>query len=123
MNQQPFSSNGKLEKAISPEQLTQLVEAILAGKYSWACVLLLRFTGYNPGDYIPYNTYNRLRKQNCEVDRSSINRTDKLKTGNQYSEIDIAGYKLINTSLHLNPGDSEEACVPSLLSNKFNRSI
>ncbi len=71
MNQQPFCSNTKLDKAISPEQWAQIVEAIIAGKYSWACVLLLRFTGYDPANYIPYNTYNRLLKQNCPVDRSS----------------------------------------------------
>jgi hypothetical protein len=63
MNQDiPRISN--FEKAISPEQLDQVVEAILAGKYSWACVLMLRFAGYNPLHYIPYRTYNRLLKEN-----------------------------------------------------------
>jgi len=70
MNQQPCSSNSKLEKSISPEQLEQIVEAISAGKYSWACVLILRFGGCNPGDYIPYNTFNRLLKENSQVDSS-----------------------------------------------------
>ena len=46
------------------EQFTQVVEAILEGKYSWACVLILRFAGYNPLHYIPYRTYNRLLKDN-----------------------------------------------------------
>ena len=50
--------------AISTEQLDQIVDAILAGKYSWACVLLLRFVGYNPLHYIPYRTHNRLLKEN-----------------------------------------------------------
>ena len=40
-----ISSNFK--KPVHPEQFDQVVEAILAGKYSWACVLMLRFSGYN----------------------------------------------------------------------------
>ncbi|BAZ12969.1 heterocyst differentiation protein HetP [Calothrix sp. NIES-4071] len=57
-----ISSNFK--KPVHPEQFDQVVEAILAGKYSWACVLMLRFAGYNPLHYIPYRTYNRLLKDN-----------------------------------------------------------
>lgn len=54
----------KLDKVMSLEQFEQVIEAILAGKYSWACVLILRFGGYNPLHYIPYRTYNRLMKDN-----------------------------------------------------------
>jgi hypothetical protein len=57
--------NSKLDKAMTPEQFTQVVEAILDGKYSWACVLILQYAGYNPLHYIPYRTYNRLMKENC----------------------------------------------------------
>lgn len=53
-------------KVICPEQFTQIIASILDGKYSWACLLLLRFSGYNPLDYIPYRTYNRLIKENCQ---------------------------------------------------------
>ncbi|MEB3357020.1 MAG: HetP family heterocyst commitment protein [Synechococcales bacterium] len=56
----------ELGKAMTPEQFTQVVEAILEGKYSWACVLILRFAGYNPLHYIPYRTYNRLMKDHCQ---------------------------------------------------------
>lgn len=49
---------------MSQEQFDQIVEAILAGKYSWACVLILQAAGYNPLHYIPYRTYNRLIKDN-----------------------------------------------------------
>ncbi|NJN86691.1 MAG: HetP family heterocyst commitment protein [Leptolyngbyaceae cyanobacterium SL_7_1] len=49
---------------MTTEQFTQVVDAILEGKYSWACVLILRFAGYNPLHYIPYRTYNRLMKDN-----------------------------------------------------------
>ena len=56
-------------KAINPQQFDKVVEAILAGKYSWACVLMLRFAGYNPLHYIPYRTYNRLLKENSEASK------------------------------------------------------
>jgi hypothetical protein len=58
------NSQPKLDKAMTTEQFNQIVEAILAGKYSWACVLILRFAGYNPLHYIPYTTYIRLAKDN-----------------------------------------------------------
>ncbi len=60
------SSNQTLDRVMSPEQFTQVIEAILSGKYSWACVLILRFAGYNPLHYIPYRTYNRLIKDNAQ---------------------------------------------------------
>lgn len=53
-----------MNRAMTPDQFVQVVDAILAGKYSWACVLILRFAGYNPLHYIPYRTYNRLMKEN-----------------------------------------------------------
>ncbi|WP_181357776.1 HetP family heterocyst commitment protein [Stenomitos frigidus] len=67
MNQQIPFSNPKLDRVMTPEQFNQIVEAILEGKYSWACVLILRFAGYNPLHYIPYRTYNRLTKDNCQT--------------------------------------------------------
>ncbi|WP_017721445.1 HetP family heterocyst commitment protein [Kamptonema formosum] len=57
-------SNKKVEKTISAEQVQQIVGAIKEHKYSWACVLMLRCAGYNPLQYIPYRTYNRLLKEN-----------------------------------------------------------
>jgi hypothetical protein len=53
-----------MNRAITEDQFCQVVDAILNGKYSWACVLILRFAGYNPLHYIPYRTYNRLTKEN-----------------------------------------------------------
>lgn len=72
----PFNFNHsyhqtKQDKAMTNEQFEQIVEAILAGKYSWACVLILRSAGYNPLHYIPYRTYNRLIKDNCLNNQSS----------------------------------------------------
>ena len=60
------SANSKLDKVMSDDQFNQIVEAIISGKYSWACLLILRFSGYNPLHYIPYRTYNRLMKVNRE---------------------------------------------------------
>ena len=65
MHNQFSKTPSKLDKAMTTEQFNQIVNAILAGKYSWACVLILRFAGYNPLHYIPYRTYNRLIKDNC----------------------------------------------------------
>lgn len=81
MNYSNTSSKTQRDKAMSEEQFNQVIEAILAGKYSWACVLILRFAGYNPLHYIPYRTYNRLIKDNerginnkshssCQCDRT-----------------------------------------------------
>lgn len=86
MNSQTHWSNTKVDKAMNPEQFTQIVEAILAGKYSWACVLLLRFAGYNPLHYIPYRTYNRLIKEHSQVGRVGKHETPNLIAGNQHSE-------------------------------------
>lgn len=52
------------DRIMTPEEFTQIVEAILQGKYSWACVLILRSAGYNPLHYIPYRTYKRIIKEN-----------------------------------------------------------
>ena len=57
--------NNKKYKFMTEEQFEEIVDAVLAGKYSWACVLILRAGGYNPLHYIPYRTYNRLIKNNC----------------------------------------------------------
>ncbi len=69
-NQQP-------DKVMTPAQFTQVVEAILEGKYSWACVLILRFAGYNPLHYIPYRTYNRLMKDHAQQSRTKIRGYDE----------------------------------------------
>jgi hypothetical protein len=64
MQNSSSNPNERFDRAMAPEQFEQVIEAILAGKYSWACVLILRFAGYNPLHYIPYRTYNRIIKDN-----------------------------------------------------------
>ena len=66
MYQKFNSTNSQLDRVMSEEQFNQIVEAIVSGKYSWACLLILRFSGYNPLHYIPYRTYNRLMKVHRE---------------------------------------------------------
>jgi hypothetical protein len=65
MSQNVSYNSAKATKFVTEEQFEEIVEAILAGKYSWACFLILRYGGYNPLHYIPYRTYNRLIKDNC----------------------------------------------------------
>ncbi len=71
MNSQFNNSANHSQVGIKAEQLDEIISAILSGKYSWACFLLLRCTGYNPLDYIPYRTSNRLLKENSQVGKSS----------------------------------------------------
>jgi hypothetical protein len=61
-SQNNWPETAHLDRVMKPEQFSQVIEAILSGKYSWACVLILRFAGYNPLHYIPYRTYNRIMK-------------------------------------------------------------
>ncbi|MEG4519544.1 MULTISPECIES: HetP family heterocyst commitment protein [unclassified Microcoleus] len=75
MTSQFHNSANHSQVGIKPEQLDEIISAILAGKYSWACFLLLRCTGYNPLDYIPYRTSNRLLKENSQISKSSKSET------------------------------------------------
>lgn len=68
---------GHTDKSMTSEQFAQVIEAILAGKYSWACLLILRFAGYNPLHYIPYRTFNRLLKENIPSRKEGKNQIDK----------------------------------------------
>lgn len=83
MTQHVNFSNSQFNKPISSEQLNQIVEAILDGKYSWACVLLLRCAGYNPLQYIPYRTYNRLLKDNTHVEKPIQSKTVSINKNRQ----------------------------------------
>ena len=85
MNQQISFSITSVNKTINPEQFNQIIEAILDGKYSWACVLLLRFAAYNPLHYIPYRTYNRLVKENDQIGRPSKSETNSINSVNECS--------------------------------------
>ena len=64
MNYQASSSQNDFHSAIAPEQFNRIIEAIADGRYSWACVLILRCIDYNPIHYSPQRTYSRLIKEN-----------------------------------------------------------
>ncbi|MBW4645359.1 MAG: HetP family heterocyst commitment protein [Goleter apudmare HA4340-LM2] len=77
MTPEVSESNQPSEKIIETEQLEQIIKAVLAGKYSWACVLFLHFVGYNPIKYIPYRTYIRLLKNNCLLGKINSNKQER----------------------------------------------
>ncbi|MEH1901314.1 MAG: HetP family heterocyst commitment protein [Nostoc sp.] len=79
MNQDIAGISSNLDKTVKAQQFDKVVEAILAGKYSWACVLMLRFAGYNPLHYIPYRTYNRLLKENSKASRTNQQQSENIK--------------------------------------------
>ena len=79
--------NNKKCKFMTEDQFEEIVDAVLAGKYSWACVLILKAGGYNPLHYIPYRTYNRLVKNNCLGKRkkdkqSEVKSSQEVANGN-----------------------------------------
>jgi hypothetical protein len=63
---------------VLPEKLDQIIDAIVDGKYSWACVLLLRSNGLNPLHYIPYRTYNRLLKENVQAKKQPALQPERM---------------------------------------------
>ncbi|MBG1260163.1 HetP family heterocyst commitment protein [Nostoc commune] len=79
MNQDIAGISSNLDTTVKAQQFDKVVEAIIAGKYSWACVLMLRFAGYNPLHYIPYRTYNRLLKENSQTNRAKQQQSENLK--------------------------------------------
>lgn len=83
MNYRVSSSPATFENVITPDELNQIIEAIADGRYSWACVLILRFIGYNPLHYIPQRTYSRILKENSQVVTTSTSTTkQKLQSVN-----------------------------------------
>lgn len=100
MYNKSYSADSQFNRAMTNEQFNQVVDAILSGKYSWACLLILRFSGYNPLHYIPYRTYNRLMKSNREVMQPSsinakVNHLQEVKSPQKSAQIrDLDLYSL-----------------------------
>jgi len=82
MSYQISSPQKNFNKAISPEQLNQVIEAITEGRYSWACVLILRFVGHNPLHFIPQRTYSRLIKENTQAQTTQSTLVSNTTTRN-----------------------------------------
>ena len=80
------SANSQLDKVMTNEQFNEVVDAIISGKYSWACLLILRFAGYNPLHYIPYRTYNRLMKSHRDIKPQSLEKTLVVHQNNLASQ-------------------------------------
>lgn len=82
----------KMKASMSQEDLELIIDAILNGKYSWACVLILKNAGYEPGHYIPYRTLNRLIKENgfpsCH-DPNTCRSKQSRRTANQRSKYSV----------------------------------
>lgn len=57
-------SNDRKSERVTQEQMAEIIGAILSGKYSWACVLMLTYLGYEPMHYLPDRTMSRLTKEN-----------------------------------------------------------
>ncbi len=74
-------------KVMSPEQFKQVVEAITEGRYSWACVLILRFAGYNPIHFIPHRTYSRLLKESRMFAIESSNSAARSSSSAQIKDL------------------------------------
>jgi hypothetical protein len=72
----------EMTRSMTEDQFSQIIDAILNGKYSWACVLILQFAGYNPLQYIPYRTYNRLVKENLQKHRRRLNSNKSIEVDN-----------------------------------------
>jgi hypothetical protein len=76
--------NQNANNAISEAKMEKIIDAILQGQYSQACLLLLEATSRNPLHYIPYRTYNRLQKQRQQAhvhnQQSTTTRTATVTT-------------------------------------------
>jgi hypothetical protein len=119
MNFRIPSVQKNIDRTMKPEQFSQVVEAITAGRYSWACVLILRFAGYNPLHYIPYRTYSRLLKEN----RQSIK--TPYQSNLEHSEMPQC-LSNINDLAHLEPIDNKQAnpkggCLSTSLEDRITK--
>lgn len=83
MNEDFSEFNEGLNKKFNfnAQELEEIIKAVRDGKYSWACLLMLRFSGYNPLEYIPSRTYIRLMKNN-----SLFGKTNNAQSDNQNVE-------------------------------------
>lgn len=98
---------------MTPEQMTQVIEAIIDGKYSWACVLMLHSIGYNPIDYIPYRTYARIIKENKSGDRqvnSNLSFANRIKDLSCLEPLEKEGDRTQN---QVRGGSRTQFCLPT----------
>lgn len=106
MNYQIHSSQKNLHSTITHEQLDQVIEAISDGRYSWACVLILRFVGYNPLHFIPQRTYSRLMKENSQFTDAKLN-AETTVNSSANSDDSQAEIQNFNKSNYLETSDTK----------------
>jgi hypothetical protein len=107
-----ISSPKNCDNAITPEQFNQVIAAIAEGRYSWACVLILRFIGYNPLHYIPQRTYSRLIKENNQTMNQAASTKQMIQT-NLKSSVNSANNNTISADKKLNL-EKKMAAISSL---------
>ncbi len=74
---------------LEAEKMDEIIDFILQGKYSSACLLLLESTGQDPLHYIPYRTYNRLQKQRQQALMGNVKAKDTAATGGRSRLTDL----------------------------------
>ncbi|MBD2497352.1 HetP family heterocyst commitment protein [Nostoc sp. FACHB-280] len=94
MNYQVPSSQNNCHSLITPEQLDQVIEAISDGRYSWACVLILRFVGYNPLHFMPQRTYSRLIKEQSQYMAAKLNSDNNISPSSEKTDIPVKTHNL-----------------------------
>ena len=89
---------------INQEQMDGIVTAILSGKYSYACFLMLRAVGANALHYMPYRTYIRCaaseREEIISEDKKSDESTDKNSTRRSYREHGVPNSRFSNNGYY-----------------------
>ncbi|MEB3150305.1 MAG: HetP family heterocyst commitment protein, partial [Sphaerospermopsis sp.] len=88
MIQENFEQHQQLDKIFKDAQFQQIIKAIILGKYAWACVLFLHFSGCDPLEYIPHETYSKLVQDNYIF-------TGDNQDSNHEKKLTFPGIKLI----------------------------
>lgn len=92
MIKRSFDNNQKVDKILKYSQIQEILKAIIQGKYSWACVLFLKFSGYDPLEYIPADTYQQLMADNSNTPPDSEYQNNQKGVNHK---IKIPGLKLV----------------------------
>ncbi|MBD2345299.1 HetP family heterocyst commitment protein [Anabaena subtropica] len=127
MNYHINSSQSSLHNSITTEQLNQVIEAITDGRYSWACVLILRFVGYNPLHFIPQRTYSRLLKENRQVPSGAMSLNSNTSANNNTSVTNSSGNNkvfsqaVIEKKLDTKQGINMSVCLESKIAELYRR--
>ncbi len=105
MNKQFSRGNRMLDQEMSDKEFDLIISAIIDGKYSFACILMLRHYGYDPRDYIPYGTYNRLIKKNLKLEKRKPALAKHFSTSQQLLANSLDLSKQSKTTTDRSPAD------------------